>query len=51
VNKPKNGVELRAVGGVRLPRDNGPAGFGKDFRRLGQKVVQQIVHRDTGAPQ
>ncbi len=51
VNKAENRVELRAVGGVSLPRDNRPAGFGKDFRRFGQKVVQQIVHRRPGAPQ
>ena len=51
VDEPENGVELRAVGGVRLPRDNGPAGFGKDFRRFGQKVVQQIVHEGVGSPQ
>src|SRR3546814_9854479 len=34
-----------AVAGVRLPRDDGAPRLGKDFRRLGEKVVQQIIHR------
>src|SRR3546814_7227267 len=45
VDEAENGIELRAVGGVRLPRHDRPARFGKDFRRFGQNVVQQIVHR------
>src|SRR3546814_4013659 len=34
-----------AVAGVRLPRDDGAPRLGRDFRRLGEKVVQQIIHR------
>src|SRR3546814_4959326 len=45
VNEAKDRVEPLAVVGVRLPRDDGAPRFRKDFRRLGKKVVQQIVHR------
>jgi hypothetical protein len=51
VDEPKDRVEPLAIGGVGLPRDDRPRRFGKDFRRLGQKIVQQIVHRGIGAPQ
>src|SRR3546814_7193006 len=45
VNEAKDRVEPLAVAGVRLPRDDGAPRLGKDFRRLGEKVVQQIIHR------
>ena len=51
MDEAKDGIELRAVGGVRFPRNERPARFGKDFRRFSQKIVQQIVHCGTGAPQ
>ena len=51
VDEAENRVELRAVGGIGFPRHERPASFGKVFRRFGQKIVQKIVHRGTGAPQ
>ena len=51
VDEPENGVELRPVGRIGFPRHQCPASFGQDFRRFGQKIVQQIVYHGTGAPQ
>src|SRR3546814_19538375 len=46
----ENGIELREVGGVRLPRHDRPARSGPDFRRLGQKSVPTTLQRPTTSP-